>query len=101
MSDSNVRVETIQLDASGSRQIGPKQRTTALLSDRRSDIQAAVREASTIVQDSVATVKDAPGWHVKEIEARFGLILTAEAGIVVSKASAEASFEITITIERV
>jgi len=31
---------------------------------------------------------------------KFGLVLTAEAGVVLSRASAEASFEVTLTIER-
>jgi hypothetical protein len=101
MPDINVRVETVELDRSaGTRQIGPRQRTTALLRDRRHDIEAAVTEATTILQDSAVKVENAPGWRVSGIEATFGLTLAAEAGVIVSKASAEASFEVTITIER-
>lgn len=97
---TDVRVETVQLDHSGSRQIATKTRTTALLQDRRDDIEAAVREASSIVQSSVAKVEDTAGWHVKSLEAKFGVTLAAEAGVIVSRASAEASFEVTVTIER-
>lgn len=98
--DTNVRVETVEIDSAGTRQISPKRHTTALLLDRRDDIEAAVREACGIVQDSVATVEAKGGWGVKSLEAKFGLTLAAEAGVIVSRASAEASFEVTVTIER-
>lgn len=97
---AGVRVETVEWDASGSRQIRQRGRTTALLRDRASDIESAVQEASAIVQESVAKVQDKDGWQTKSVEVKFGLVLTAEAGVVLSRASAEASFEVTLTIER-
>lgn len=97
---AGVRVETVELDAAGTRQISSRQRTTALLHERRDDIEAAVGEACGIVQDSVAKVDTRHGWHVSSLEAKFGLTLSAEAGVIVSRASAEASFEVTVTIER-
>jgi hypothetical protein len=100
VAESQVLVETVQLDSSGTRQIGPKVRTASLLRDRRDDIEAAVSEASSIVQDSVARIEDKGGWHLRSIEAKFGLTLAAEAGVILSRASAEASFEVKITIER-
>jgi Trypsin-co-occurring domain 1 len=98
--DAKVLVETVELSSSGTRQIGVRSRTSALLQDRRADIEAAVSEASAIVQDSAAKVEDKGDWRIGSIEARFGLTLAAEAGVILSRASAEASFEITITIER-
>src|SRR5690348_10646242 len=100
MSGTEVRVETVTLDSSSNRQIKAATRTTALLQDRRDDIESAIREASTIIQESVDTVEGKSGWHVKRVDAKFGLMLAAEAGVVISRASAEASFELTITIER-
>jgi hypothetical protein len=96
----NVRVETVELDSAGTRQIGSRHRTTALLQDRRGDVEAAVREACEVVQDSVTKVDTREGWRVSSVEAKFGLILSAEAGVIVSRATAEASFEVTVTIER-
>ena len=95
-----VRVETVELDATGARQIGPRQRATELLSERRGDIESAVGEACGIVQDSAAKLDERHGWRVSTLEAKFALTLSAEAGVIVSRASAEASFEITVTIER-
>jgi hypothetical protein len=100
MAEANVRVETVELDSSGTRQIKQRSRTTALLRDRADDIESAVQEASAIVQGSVAKVQDQNGWQMKSVEVKFGLVLAAEAGVVLSRASAEASFEVTLTIER-
>ena len=95
-----VRVETVELDAAGTRQISARHRTTAALRERRGDIEAAVSEACQIVQDSAAKVDAQHGWRVSTVEAKFGLTLAAEAGVIISRASAEASFEVTVTIER-
>jgi hypothetical protein len=97
---AGVRVETVELDAVGTRQISSRHRTTTALQERRGDIEAAVNEACQIVQESVANVDARHGWQVSTVEAKFGLTLAAEAGVIISRASAEASFEVTITIER-
>lgn len=101
MAAVKVLVETVQLDSSGGRQISSRARSTSLLQDRRADIEAAVSEATAIIQDSAAKVEtDKAAWQVKSIEAKFGLTLAAEAGVILSRVSAEASFEVTVTIER-
>jgi Trypsin-co-occurring domain 1 len=100
MAEANIWVETVELDSAGTRQIKQRSRTTALLRDRADDIESAVQEASAIIQRSVAKVQDQDDWHMKSVEAKFGLVITAAAGVVVSRASAEASFEVTLTIER-
>ena len=97
---AGVRVETVELDAAGTRQINSRRRTTAALQERRGDIEAAVSEACQIVQDSAARVDARHGWRISSLEAKFGLTLAAEAGVIISRASAEASFEVTVTIDR-
>lgn len=94
-----VRVEVAELDSAGNRQISPRRRASELLQERKEDIQAAVSEASSILQESAAEVA-VRDWQVSSIEATFGVTLAAEAGVLLSRASAEASFEVTITIER-
>lgn len=100
MAAAKVLVETVQFDSSGGRQIASRTRTTALLQDRRADIEAAVSEATAIIQDSAAKTEITSAWQVKSIEAKFGLTLAAEAGVILSRMSAEASIEVTVTIER-
>jgi len=100
MTSAKVLVETVQFDSSGGRQIASRTRTTALLQDRRADIESAVSEATAIIQDSAAKIEDEAAWKVKSIEAKFGITLAAEAGVILSRMSAEASIEVTVTIER-
>lgn len=101
MAEFDVRIETVELDDSGTRQIRSRHRTTARLQERRDEIDAAVREACEIVQASAAKVDARQGWGVSTLEAKFGLVLAAEAGVILSRASAEASLEIKVTIERI
>ena len=95
-----VRVETVELDTSGSRQISRRRVTTALLEDRRPDIEAAIGQASAILRTAAENESAGTGWRVATIEATFGITLAAEAGVILSRASAEASLEIKLTIER-
>ncbi|GHH29879.1 CU044_2847 family protein [Streptomyces lanatus] len=96
-----VRVETVELNGHGGRQISSRVRQAANLSDRSEELQAAIVQASAIAQDSLAQVPQRNGWSVKTMEVTFGITLAAEAGVILSKASAEASFEVTLTVERV
>lgn len=100
MPDPLVKVETVDLDRSGGRQIGAASRSTTPLSERRDEIEEAILQASSLVQNAAAKAVDSGDWRVTSLEATFGLTLAVEAGIIVSKASAEASFEVKITVER-
>ena len=40
------------------------------------------------------------GWRLGEVSASFGITLTAEAGVIVSKASAAATFEVSVKFTR-
>lgn len=95
-----ILVDVVEVDQAGYRQISPTDRLTAQLSERRAEIEGAVALAADIVQNSVTATEEKGGFHVKEIEAKFGITLTAEAGVILSKMSAEATFEVTITVSR-
>ncbi|MFI0895538.1 CU044_2847 family protein [Streptomyces sp. NPDC020983] len=95
-----VRVETVALDAAGGRQIASRTRTSAVLGDRAAEVEEAIVQASAIAQQSLAQVPERDGWQVTSMEVTFNLTLAAEAGVILSKASAEASFEVTLTVER-
>ncbi|WP_409240311.1 CU044_2847 family protein [Streptomyces sp. PA5.6] len=97
---ADVRVETVALDASGTRQISPRTRTSSSLGDRAAELEEAIVQASAIAQQSLAQVPSRDGWQVSSMEVTFGLTLAAEAGVILSKASAEASFEVTLTVAR-
>ncbi|MGW3650020.1 CU044_2847 family protein [Streptomyces sp. NPDC000878] len=95
-----VRVETVELDARGARQIASRARLSAPLSDRSSEVREAIQQAAVIAQDALAQTPERHGWSVTGMQVVFGLTLAAEAGVILSKASAEASFEVTLTVER-
>ncbi|AKN70768.1 CU044_2847 family protein [Streptomyces sp. NPDC015171] len=97
---ADIRVETVSLDAAGNRQIASRTRTTAGLDERAAEIEQAIVQASEIAQRSLDRVPRRDGWQVRSLDVTFGLTLAAEAGVILSKASAEASFEVTLTVER-
>jgi hypothetical protein len=99
----DVRIETVEVDDDGSRQISPRRHVSELLQQRRADIHAAIAEAVSLVEESVPSGPSTPddnGWRVSRIQASFGITLAAEAGVIISKASSEASLLVTVTITR-
>ncbi|MEV5981495.1 CU044_2847 family protein [Streptomyces sp. NPDC052114] len=97
---AEVRVETVALEA-GNRRISARVRTSEALHERAAELEEAIAQASSIAQESLARVPRRDGWQVSGMEVTFGLTLAAEAGVILSKASAEASFGVTLTVERV
>jgi hypothetical protein len=95
-----VLVEVVELDDHGNRQIGPTERITDQLINREAEVKAAIVMAARIVTTSAAGEIADAGWHVSELEAKFGITLSAEAGVIVGKASAEATFEVTLKVTK-
>jgi len=100
MTEPRVRVEVVELDDAGARQIRARERATELLRDRADDIRIAIQEAAEVALSALGSMEDQAGWRMTTLETVFGLTLAAEAGVIVGKASTEASFEVTLTIER-
>jgi hypothetical protein len=71
------------------------------LGDRLADIRGAIASGAQAVAESLAGLPRAEGWRLGEVSASFGVTLTAEAGVVLSKASTQATFEVTITYQHV
>jgi hypothetical protein len=57
-------------------------------------------EGAKAVADSLEGLPGTKGWRLGEVSASFGIPLTAEAGVILSKASAGATFEVTILYKR-
>ena len=92
-------IEVINI-GSGKRQIGPKETILKDLQKRRPDLEAAITAGVDLSGDALSNTSSTRGWHVSEFEVKFGISLTAEAGVIVSRAGGEASFEVSVKITR-
>jgi hypothetical protein len=70
------------------------------LGNRLDDIRRAIQAGAGAVATSIGDLPRADGWRLGEVSASFGVTLTAEAGVILSKASAGATFEVTVTYQR-
>lgn len=93
-----VLVQVVPLDEG--RQIGYVSNIAERLGDRAEDIRRAIKVGAMAVADSLPGLPGAQGWHLGQVSASFGVTLTAESGVVLSKASAGATFEVTVTYQR-
>jgi hypothetical protein len=84
---SGQPVEVVPLEAEG-------------LADRQDDIRGAIEAGSQTVANSIESLPSPPGWRLSEVSAKFGITLTAEAGVIVSRASAGATFEVPVKFTR-
>lgn len=94
-----ISIETFE-PADGGRQISARRKVTERLAARQADIAYAIAEAARLVQESADAVPDRQGWRVNALEAKFGVKLSAGAGVILSSASTEASFEVIVKITR-
>jgi hypothetical protein len=94
----DVRVQVVRL--SDGREIAWGDGLTEQLHKRLRDIHKAIDEGVRAVASGLSTLSVADGWSVDEIAASFGITLAAEAGVLLSKASSEATFEVTVTLRR-
>ena len=97
-----VQVVTTQISPRSVRDINPLKTGLADLASREQDIRDAVDAASKVVAAAAmeAGKVNAGGWGVDEIEATFGLTFGIEAGVLISKASAEATLEVRVLVRR-
>ena len=68
--------------------------------DRLSDVREAVVSGTRAVADSLPGLPSADGWRLGEVPGSFGISLAAEGGVILTKASAAVTFEVTVTFQR-
>jgi hypothetical protein len=84
----------------GGREIGWNSNVSEMLLARVDDIRDAIRAGAASISTGLADLPVVADWHVDQVEASFGITLAAEAGVILSKGSAEATFDVTITFAR-
>ena len=102
MTDAEAPQVLVQVmaGAGAGREIGFGANVAERLEARLDDIRHAVASGANAVAESLGGVPSAPGWELDEVSASFGITLAAEAGALLSKASAGATFDVTITYKR-
>ena len=98
MDGAKVYVRVVPVEAG--REIGWGSNLVQQLEERRESIREAIVAGSSTIAESLAQLSPPTSWEIKEVGASFGITLTAEAGVILSKASAEATFEVTVTFAR-
>ncbi|MGC4807444.1 CU044_2847 family protein [Micromonospora sp. DT233] len=88
------------VEVAGGREIGWGGNAVEQLRTRVADIQAAVIAGARAVSADLDSLPTQQNWQASEVSATFGITLSAEAGVVLSRASAESSFEVTVTYQR-
>lgn len=95
-----VWVQVIDMNVAADREITFGKSLAERLDDRQDDIQGAIEAGSQAVAKSLKSLASPEGWRLREVSASFGITLTAEAGVIVSKASAGATFEVAVKFTR-
>lgn len=98
-SGDRVLVRIAPIDRDG-RQISRQDDVTQALEDRLGDIRRGLAAGTDAIKAGFADIAVPDGWTVNSVQATFGITLATEGSVIVSKASAEASFEIAITYQR-
>lgn len=93
-----VWVQVVELDSE--RQIGWGSNLAQHLHERVGDIRDAIVSGSSTVAESIGSLVSPEGWELGDVTASFGVALTAEAGAILTKASGEATFEVSVTFKR-
>jgi hypothetical protein len=86
--------------AAAGREIGWGTNIAERLESRLDDIRRAMTSGATAVAESLGSLPSAQDWRLDNVSTSFGITLTAEAGALLSKASAGATFDVTITYKR-
>jgi hypothetical protein len=94
----DVLVQVVELEAG--REIGWGTNTAEYLRKRADDIRKAIQAGAGVVVAGLDGISPAKGWTADEVSVSFGVTLAAESGVILSKASTEATFEVSVTYRR-
>ena len=103
MSEPGLGADTVLVQVvpvESGREIGWGSSTVEAFRDRLSDVREAVASGARAVADSLPGLPSAEGWRLGEVSGSFGICLTAEGGVILTKASAAVTFEVTVTFQR-
>ena len=97
-SPGEVLVQVVPVD--GGREIGWGSHQVEAFRDRLADVREAVVSGARAVAESLGGLPSTEGWRLHEVSGSFGISLAAEGGVILTKATAGTTFEITVTFQR-
>ena len=99
MSQGEVLIQVVP-DIESGREIGSAASLAEQLEGRLDDVRQAIQAGASAVAQSLPGLPAAEGWAIGDVSASFGVTLTAEAGVFITKVSAGATFEVTVTLRK-
>lgn len=90
-------VEIVNIERAGGEQAGVKEELKKLR-NRLDDISSTISEACKSIQTRLP-VQSVEGSRIEEIEIEFGINLSVEAGVIITKASGECTMKVTAKIK--
>jgi hypothetical protein len=88
------------IEVSSGREIAWGGGATEQLRGRIADVKQAVADGVQAVAAGLHDLTTVDGWEIGEVTASFGVGLIAETGVVLTKVSGEATFEVSVTFRR-
>lgn len=95
-----VWVQVIDMDVAADREITFGKNLAEELNRRADDIRSAIEAGSKSIARSLTSLESPKGWGLSEVSAKFGITLTAQAGVILSTASAGATLEVSVKFTR-
>jgi hypothetical protein len=95
--DGHDEVLVQVVDLNEGRQIGWGSNAAEALGHRARDLQRGISAGVGVVRAALADIGPVDSWSEREVSATFSVTLAAESGVVLARASTEASLEVTVT----
>lgn len=95
---SQIVVQVIPI--SSDREIGWGLAQVEKLSERLSELKEAVCAGVRVAAESLAGLPAVDGWMIDDVSTSFGISLATEAGVILTKASAGCTFEVSVRFVR-
>jgi hypothetical protein len=96
--DGTVLVQLVPTEDGG--EIGWGSSRLASLTGRAEQIEGAMRGGMAVAAAALSSLPDPGDWRVESVETAFGIALTAEGSVLLTKAEVGTTFEVTVTWAR-
>lgn len=96
--DATVFVQIEPADRDG-RLIANRAGATDRLESRIADVRNGIKAGVAALEASLDDLASPPGWGIDGVDIKFGVSLGVEGSVLITKASAQSTFEITVSFK--